>query len=125
MSITKSVAALLCAVAIASASAVPARAADVQVNIGVPPLLSVQPPLVAVPPVPQVQYAPEAPYDVFYYGGQYYTYQNGWFRTRQVGNPWVAVQRVPRQVLVVPAKYYKVPPGHLKKHKHHKGDNDD
>ena len=136
MSMTKALTVVSAALAFTGVLAASARAADVQVgvNIPVPPVLSVQPPLVVVPTAPQVQYAPQAPYDVFYYGGEYYTYQqNGWFKTQRVGKPWVVVQqeRVPQPVLVVPAKYYKVPPGHQKippgqqkkKHKHHKGDN--
>jgi len=84
---------------------------------------------IAVPSAPTVYYAPEAPLDVFQYGGRYYTWQDGWYVTERPGTPWVYVadNQVPRQVRLVPAKYYKrVPPGHAKKfdgeqrhHPHH------
>jgi hypothetical protein len=118
------------AVFIVAASVVSAADVQVGVNIGVPPppVLTVQPPLVVVPNIPDVRYAPQAPYDTFYYGGQYYAWNNdGWFATPRVGAPWVLVerQRVPHQVLVVPARYYKVPPGHLKHKKGHGHGHDD
>jgi hypothetical protein len=132
---THAMRAICCTALLVAVTSAAVRAADVQVgiNIGVPlpPVLVVQPPLVVVPTTPAVSYAPEAPYDVFFYGGQYYAWQNnGWFVTPRVGQPWVYVERsrVPRPLLVVPARYYKVPPGHL--HGHGRGhgkhwDNDD
>ena len=126
----KALTVFVCAAAFSGVATRPVGAADVQVNIGVPapPVLSVQPPLVAVPAAPQVRYAPEVPYDMFYYGGQYYAYRDGWFRAPKVGQPWVFVQRdsVPQPVLILPGKpYKKVPPGHLKhRNKGHKHDID-
>ena len=110
----------LCCSAVFVVAASVVSAADVQVGINIPspPVLTVKPPLVVVPDIPDVRYAPQAPYDTFYYGGQYYAWNNNkWFAAPRVGAPWVVVerQRVPQQILVVPARYYKVPPGHLKK----------
>ena len=121
--------AICCAATLVLVASTGAVAANVQVNIGfpAPPILQVAPPLVVVPAAPAVSYAPQAPYDVFYYGGQYYAYNNGWFVTPRVGHPWAYVERahVPHQVLVVPTKYYKVPPGHLKHRGHGHGHDED
>ena len=40
-----------------------------------------------------------------------------WFNATSQAGPWVfvPVERVPRPVLAVPAKYYKVPPGHARR----------
>jgi len=99
----------------------PARAdVHVGINIGVPPppaiALPAPPPLVVVPGSP-VYYAPEVPYNFFYYGGTYYVFNDGyWYNSRSAHGPWVFVQHVPRAVRYVPARYYHVPPGHLKHH---------
>ena len=103
----------------------PVGAADVHVgiNIGVPPppppvVMAAPPPLVVVPQSP-VYYAPEVPYNYFYYGGLYYTFSDGnWFTATSYNGPWgyVTMTRVPRPILAVPVRYYKVPPGHWKKH---------
>ena len=112
------------AAAVVVLSPVGGRAADVHVgiNIGVPPppqvVIEAPPPLVVVPRSP-VYYAPELPYNYFYYGGLYYTFHEGaWFSAVSFRGPWgfVAVNRVPRPLLAVPVQYYKVPPGHWKKH---------
>jgi hypothetical protein len=71
--------------------------------------------------------------DVFLYGGRYYAWNGGWFVAAGPGAAWTYLEpsHVPQAVLVVPGRYYKVPPGHLKKghgghgHGHHKHDNDD
>lgn len=113
------------------------RAADVHVgiNVGVPappPVVALPGPpgIVAVPGVPAVSYAPQVSFNLFAYGGQYYTYDNGnWFLAPTYGQPWAYVPRehVPRQVLAVPVRYYRVPPGHWNHehghpHGHHHGD---
>jgi len=98
------------------------HAADVHVgiNIGVPPpppiVVEAPPPLVVVPHSP-VYYAPSVPYNFFYYGGSYYVFHDDhWFSSRSNHGPWVFVERVPPPVVAVPVGYYKVPPGHLKRH---------
>ena len=96
-----------------------ARAADVHVgvHIGVPappPIVFEAPPrLVIVPGVPRVYYAPDVSVNFFSYGGRYYTYDDGnWFVARDYGGPWsyVAPRYVPQPILVVPHRYYHVPP---------------
>ena len=87
--------------------------AQVQVNIGIE--LPAPPPLVVVPGIPSVQYAPAAPVNVFFYDDQYWLFDNGgWHVSRRHDGPWILVapQFVPRPVLLVPVRYYHVPPEH-------------
>jgi hypothetical protein len=66
-----------------------------------------------------VFYAPGASINFFAYGGRYYTFHEGaWFVATTYGSPWVTIApaKVPRPVLAVPVAYYRVPPGHAKKH---------
>jgi hypothetical protein len=89
--------------------------AQVHVDIGIH--LPAPPPLVVVPSVATVQYAPNAPGNFFFYGGQYWVFTNGgWHVSRAFNGPWIVVapQYVPRPVLLVPVRYYHVPPGHWK-----------
>jgi hypothetical protein len=113
---------LVVAVTLSSALATSAGWADVavNVNIGPPPpiVVSAPPPLVIVPGVPVVQYAPSLNVDLFFHSGRYYYWQGGhWFVGPSYRGPWtyVVVERVPRPILAVPVKYYKIPPGHAKK----------
>jgi hypothetical protein len=130
-----------------------AAAGDVNINIGAPaPAVVVAPPtptVVVAPPVAAVVVAPppiivERPrmilvpetkvyttphvdFNLFLFGGKYYSHHNDhWFVTTKPGAPWtqVVVASVPVEVRGVPVKYYKVPPGHAKKHKD-KDDDDD
>lgn len=103
----------------AAAFAVPASAADVHVGIhvGVPPpppiVFEAPPRLVVVPGAPRVRYAPDVTVNFFSYGGRYYTYDDGnWFVAHDYGGPWgyVEPRYVPHQILVVPHRYYHVPP---------------
>ena len=64
--------ALLALIALVFAS--PANA-QVHVDIGIH--LPAPPPLVVVPGVASVQYAPAAPANVFFYSGQYWVFANG------------------------------------------------
>jgi len=87
----------------------------------------------AVPNYPSVQYIPNGPLDVFQHNGRYYVWQNGWYVADKPGKPVVYINRtqVPRQVLLVPTQYYRLPPGQAKKlygkppHKPHHGHDDD
>jgi hypothetical protein len=96
---------------------------NVGVNIGIPVppppriVLSAPPPVVVVPHSP-VSYVPSVNFNLFVYGGRYYTFHDGaWFHARSHSGPWVfiATERVPRPVVAVPVTYYKIPPGHAKK----------
>jgi hypothetical protein len=108
------------------AEAVGGTDVHIGINIGTPPpppvVVSAPPQLVVVPRT-RVYYAPAVPYNYFYYEGGYYTTNGGvWFYASDFNGPWyhVAVEHVPRRILAVPVAYYKVPPGHMKKHWHGK-----
>jgi len=94
---------------------------DVQIDIGlgVPPVvLTTPPPLVVVPGTP-VYYAPDVSANLFRYKGRYYTVANGvWSRAPAYNGPWVVIQigQVPPPVRSVPVEYYNIPSGQLKKH---------
>ncbi len=93
---------------------------SVNINIGPPPPIAIvaPPPLVVVPGVPAVQYVPSLHVDLFFAEGRWYYWHGGhWFVGPAYSGPWtsVVVHKVPRLILTVPVKYYKVPPGHLKK----------
>ena len=99
-----------------------ASASDLSISIGIgipppaAPVIMAAPPLVVVPGSP-VYYAPEAPVNIFVYGGRYYTFHSGaWFYGPTYGGPWnvIALKKVPRPVLTVPVEYYNAPPGHWK-----------
>jgi hypothetical protein len=101
-----------------------ARAADVNVNINLgtpppPPVVVEAPPrLVIVRDVPAVRYAPDLSVNFFVYAGRYFTFHDrAWFVTGAYGEPWVYMPtaQVPRAVRVIPARYYRIPPGHAKK----------
>ena len=82
-----------------------------------PPIL-VAPPAVILVPGTQVYTVPSASFNVFVYGGHYYSYHHGaWFHAPRHGAAWtpVAVAAVPVQVRAVPVKHYKIPPGQEKK----------
>jgi hypothetical protein len=120
-------------------TAAPALAADVNigVNIGVPPppvvvapapavviappsiTFAAPPPLVVVPSTPTVEYVPTGAYNVFAYGGRYYSFYNGyWFQAGHYNGPWahIKTEKVPAPVIGVPVAYYRAPPGDAKKH---------
>jgi hypothetical protein len=85
------------------------------IQIGSPP------PLVVVPGT-AVYHAPSVPHNYFLYGGRYYVLHEGiWYYSAGYNGPWVAIaiHQVPQPIVVVPVKYYKVPPGHINKRHHH------
>jgi len=88
--------------------------AQVSVDIGVH--LGSPPPLVAVPETP-VSYAPSVNGNFFFYDGGYYVYRRGaWYMAPRYNGPWavVAPEYVPRPLLAVPIRYYRVPPAEWK-----------
>jgi hypothetical protein len=98
-----------------------ATASDVKINIGlgVPPLVLTAPPQLVVVPGTPVYYAPDVSANLFFYKGRYYTVANGvWAMAPAYTGPWAVIQigQVPAPVVAVPAEYYKIPPGQLKKH---------
>ena len=100
-------------------SAVTAEAqVSVNINVGPPPIVFQAPPPVVVVPSTPVFYVPDINYNVFVYEKRYYSFHEGnWFLAKTYRGPWTAVpvKSVPRAVIGVPVKYYKVPPGHAKK----------
>jgi hypothetical protein len=100
-------------------SALPAAAqVSINVNVGPPPVIFAAPPRVVVIPQTPVYYAPDTTYNVFFYDGRYYSYHNGaWFLATSHAGPWafVPVEHVPRPVVLVPARFFKIPPGQAKK----------
>ena len=97
-------------VAALAGAAGPAQS-EVRINLGIN--LPGPPALVAVPDM-QVMYAPGVSANYFFYGGQYYVYNNGgWYVSRQHNGPWavVAPEYVPRPILTVPVRYYRHAPG--------------
>src|SRR5262245_26427549 len=118
------------------AVAASALAGDVNIGINIggppapppPPMVIEEPPRLLVVPSSPVYYAPSVPYNFFYYDGRYWTFNAGnWFWGGSVRGPWTyaAVGYVPRPVLAVPVRYYKVPPGHLKHRGRGHWDDDD
>jgi len=84
--------------------------AGVSVNIGID--LPAPPALAAVPGTP-VMYAPAVNANYFFYGEQYYAFAGGaWYVSPAYGGPWavVAPEFVPRPILTVPVRYYRVAP---------------
>jgi len=105
-----------------SGAAVAAQGVRIDIGLGtpsVPPVVITTPPRLVVVPGTSVYYAPEVPTDYFRYNGRYYTVVNDvWSTAPAYHGPWVTIQigQVPRPVRSVPVDYYKIPPGHLKKH---------
>ncbi len=98
----------------------PEGSVSITVNISPPPpiVLAAPPPLVIVPGVPVVCYAPSLQGDLFFFDKRwYYPHGGHWFVGPTYTGPWtaVAVGQLPPAVVAVPIRYYKVPPGHLKK----------
>jgi hypothetical protein len=88
-------------------------AAQVHVDIGIH--LPAPPRLVVVPSLPAVQYVPVGNDNLFFYNGQYWVFvNNGWYVSHGHQGPWLVVgpRFVPRPLLLVPVRYYRVPPGH-------------
>jgi hypothetical protein len=94
--------------------------AQAQVRIDVDIRLPGPPALVVVPGAP-VYYAPSAPANVFFYGDQYRVFHGGGWHVGPTWNgPWVVVApiHVPRPILHVPVRYYKVKPVQWKAWRH-------
>ena len=84
--------------------------ARVSVSIGID--LPGPPPLEPIPGT-VIMYAPATPANYFFYAGQYWVFVNGgWYVSAGYNGPWaiVAPAYVPRPLLVVPVRYFRVPP---------------
>src|SRR2546428_9694390 len=85
--------------------------ADAQVHVDIGIHLPAPPQLVVVPGAPAVRYAPAAPANFFFYGGQYLVFTDGgWHGSRGHDGPWGSLGPpfVPRSCLMVPGKCYYV-----------------
>lgn len=85
-----------------------------QVSVGI--YLPAPPSLVIIPGTP-IAYAPAAPANYFFYGGQYYLFAaDVWYAGPTYNGPWAVVvpALVPAPLLTVPVKYYRKPPAHWK-----------
>jgi hypothetical protein len=104
----------------------PASAGGVNIGITIgapppppPPIVIAAPPNLVLVPGTRVYYSPSVSANYFVYGGRHYTFHDGsWFVAATYTGPWtfIAVEQVPPPLLKVPARYYKIPPGHMKKH---------
>jgi len=95
-----------------AAIGLPATPAKAQVSVDIGIHLGSPPQLVAVPESP-VMYAPTVNGNFFFYAGHYYVYRrDAWYMSRRHDGPWAVVRPeiVPRPLLSVPVKYYRVPP---------------
>jgi len=84
--------------------------AGVSVSIGID--LPGPPPLEPVPGT-AIMYAPATPANYFFYAGQYWVFVNGgWYASAGYNGPWVIVAPayVPRPLLGVPVRFFRVPP---------------
>ncbi len=97
-------------------SVIPANA-QVSIGIGFPNVsiginLPVYPEFVRVPNYP-VYYAPQVGFNLFFYDGLYWAYQDdNWYASSWYNGPWglVGPQYVPVYILRVPVAYYRQPP---------------
>jgi hypothetical protein len=105
-------------VVVAPAPAVVVAPPGPPVVVTPPPLVFAAPPALVVVPGSPVHYVPSVNFNVFVFGGRYYSSHDGaWFMAPNHSGPWARIpaERVPHPVLAVPHAYYKVPPGHAKK----------
>jgi hypothetical protein len=105
-------------VVVAPAPAVVVAPPGPSVVVAPPALVFAAPPALVVVPGSPVYYVPSANFNVFVFGGRYYSLHDGaWFMAPNHAGPWAVVPagRVPQPVLAVPHAYYKVPPGQAKK----------
>lgn len=103
-------------------------AADVQINIGLPPpvVFAAPPDVVVIPSGPSYVYMVPGTVGLYFYGGYWYRFHGGyWFRATHYSHPWVAIDPylVPSPVVVIPADYIlNMPPGYyrIRYHDFHK-----
>lgn len=124
----------------AAATWTPARAgvsADINLHIGdrpAPVVVFDREPDVVLVPRSRVYYVEHDGYDLYRYGRYWYINDGGyWFRASSYRGPFlsIAVGRVPRSIVVVPARYRRHPvhphggpPGLAKKRAVYRGDRD-
>jgi hypothetical protein len=91
-----------------------AKAADVSIGLRIgdryngPRVAYVRQPDVVMIPGTRVYYMSSSDYDLYRYGGSWYTYYDGgWYRAPRYNGPFmfISYQSVPRQIRYVPAEY--------------------
>lgn len=118
---------LAAGVLFAALYASPAKAeVNINVGIGLPPIVVSAPPAVVVIPGTYVYIAPDLDEDVFFYRGHWWrSHGRKWYRADDFGGPWViiSINRMPRALVHLPPRYRdlppgleRIPPGHVKKH---------
>jgi hypothetical protein len=81
--------------------------AEVNISIGIPPIVIGVPPAVVVIPGTYVYVAPDLEEDVFFYRGYWWrTHERNWYRARDVGGPWIFItfERTPRALRGLPPR---------------------
>jgi hypothetical protein len=83
----------------------------VGINLGPPPIVVAEPPVVVPIPRSQVYFVPEVEFDVFFHNGYWWSPRGDrWYRSRAYKGPWRIVERryVPAPVIRVPGDYRSV-----------------
>jgi hypothetical protein len=102
---------LLAAVLIGGTAGGAAADVNLSVNLGPPPIVAAEPPEVVLVPGSDVYFVPGYDYDVFYYGGYWWSPRGAvWYRAPAYSGPWRAVPRrfVPGPIFGVPRDYRRV-----------------
>jgi hypothetical protein len=90
---------------------------NVNIGIGVPPVVIPAPPAVVLIPATYVYFVPDISADIFFYHGYWYRPHHGdYYRATSYNGPWVTLAHsaVPKAIMYVPADFRRVPPGHQK-----------
>jgi hypothetical protein len=136
------VVASLCILGASVAAGIPNASAEVQINANIhtghSSISFEQEPDVVVVPGTRVYYYEAPSYDVYRYGSAWWVDRGGvWYRSASYRGPFVQVtfQRVPHQVIVIPAEYHRHDNGwhrgwekqerEEKHHRHHEDGDDD
>ena len=104
--------AFLAAVMILGLLAAPASELHATVGVSIGINLPGPPPLVPIPGT-VIMYAPATPANYFYFVDQYWVFTHGrWHTSSGFNGPWVIVAPayVPRPLLRVPVRYFRLPP---------------
>jgi hypothetical protein len=116
---TKLIAAFAVGILVQTAGIAVAADASVAVKVSVaPPPIVLAPPTLVLVPGTSVHHVPSASFNLFVYGGRYYSFHNGaWFVATGPSARWTAtpIASLPAPIRAVPAKHYKIPPGHARK----------
>jgi hypothetical protein len=114
--------------AVSSSPSMASVSADVNIHVGsrpAPVVVFDREPDVVLIPRSRVYFVGGLDYDLFRYGSYWYINDGGyWYRSRGYRGPFraIAYDRIPRQIVVVPARYHRHPmhphggpPGQMKK----------